>query len=622
MTAVPSQGRPDTHVWEVCHDGLPLAEVSGLSGPLALSATPWPVRQLPAQPRQFRALAQAARHRLRRAELDRLSNGDLVGVLGAPFGPGDSSTIPDRTADAFALLEDVVLTGTGTGRYRQGRVTATLRSGTGEPVTWQTLLFAAWQALHVHALHQGLHLCLPGPRPAPWTEEPVHIEVRDAADLRGALTLEAEIVSISLVPRPHVTADVSFGDGRTTIARLHSVGCVLREPPERDLGPGDSGVAQRRTEDGQQCFANELHMAHAAEGDLRIAHGTARNCSARLVRPRLPRGDLLMLDRLVDSPAEPGQYPAGSSYVTEYDVPASPWYIDENGGRTPHLFLLETSLQAAAFVGASLGACMEYPDQDLTVRNLEGCSRLLQAVDLRGRTIRQRTTLLAHTPLPGASLQRYGYELAVGGETFYTGEAVHGFFTEPVLAHQQGLDGGRLVPPWLQLQTPRPVTRPLEPAVHSGASGRLAFLARATTEFVEHGGRYGRGYLLCDKPIDPDDWFFDQHFLHDPVMPGSCGIELLLQMTRACVRSAGIITGPRPEPVPLLGAELRWTYRGQIQPHHRGIQAEVHVREVVREGGGWTVTAEGSVWRDGLRIYAVHDIALRVPGDRSARGDS
>ncbi|MFE9404907.1 3-hydroxyacyl-ACP dehydratase [Streptomyces sp. NPDC006530] len=623
VAAVPSQGGPDSYAWEVRHDGLTVAEVSGTSGFAAPSVTPWPERQPPAQPRQFRALAQAVRHRLRQGDLARLAAGDIAGVLGAPFGPGGTPTAPAPAAEAFTLLEDIVLTGAGNGRHGQGRVTATLRRGTSGPAAWPELLSAAWQALHVHALHQGMHLVLPDPRPEPWTEEPVHIDVRDVAHLSVPLTMQAEIASIGLVPRPHVVADIAFGDGRTTLARLHSVGLVLREPPGRDLGPGDRDAAPRRTKDSGSFFAHELHMAHASEGDLRVAHGTARHRSTCLVRPRLPRGDLLMVDRMVDSPAEHGEYPTGSSYVTEYDVPTSPWYIAENAGSAPHLFLLETSLQAAAFVGASLGAYMDYPDHDLTVRNLEGCSRLLRAVDLRGRTIRQRTTLLAHTPLPGATLQRYGYELAVAGATFYTGEAVHGFFTAPVLARQQGLDGGRVVPPWLKLQTPQPVARPLDPATGcSAASGRLAFLARATTEFVENGGRYGLGYLLCEMPIDPADWFFDQHFLHDPVMPGSCGVELLVQMTRACVRSAGLITAHEPQPEPLLGAELRWTYRGQIQPHHQRIQAEVHVREVVDEASGRAVTAEGSVWRDGLRIYAVDNIALHVPALSSTRGTS
>ncbi|MFE9411664.1 3-hydroxyacyl-ACP dehydratase [Streptomyces sp. NPDC006704] len=608
----------DEEAWEVRHEGLTVARVTGRRAAPAPTATPWPLRQLSMYPRQFRPLTHSVRDRLGRAELDRLAAGDLAGVLGASCAAAE----PPRAlgATAFALLDEVVVTGSGTGRHGQGRVTATTPGGRAGTPDWVALLTAAWQALHVHALHQGLHLCLPGPSVTPWTEECVHIEVRDGARLSGPLLMAADIVSIGLVPRPHVVADVSFGDGRTTTARLRGVGCVLREPPGRELGPGDSAGGTRRTPDGRQVFAHELHMAHASEGDLSVAHGAARHRSACLIRPRLPRGDLLMLDRMIDAPAAPGSLLSDTSYVTEYDVPHAPWYVDENAGDVPHLALLEMSLQAAAFVGASLGACTEYPDQNLTVRNLEGSSRLVRAVDLRGRTVRQRTTVLSHTPLPGALLQRYRYELAVGGETFYTGETVHGFFTEPVLAQQQGLDGGRLVAPWLRRQSPPPLARPPRPTgEHPAPSGRLAFLEGADVSFVADGGRYSLGYVLCDKPIDPDDWYFGRHFLHDPVMPGSCGVELLFQMARVCLRSAGISTDATPEPRPALGAELRWTYRGQIQPHHRALQAEVHLREVIRTDAGTTALAEGSVWRDGLRIYAVDDIALEVPGGTTGR---
>ncbi len=612
VTALPPQQGSDPRRWEVRHQGLVVGEATSHGNAIAPASPASPGSQPPPRTGQFKPLARAVRDRLHRSDLDRLTTGDLVGVLGEPFAHPHASALP---ASAFTRLDDVVVTGSGTGRHLLGQVRATTTLGDTDGPDWTTLLAAAWQALHVHALHQGMHLCLPHPSATPWTEEPVQVEVCDAERLVGPLRLVADVTAIGLVPRPHVLADVSFSDDRATLAHLHAVGCVLRERPGSPLGPGESNP--RRTADGEQVFAHELHMAHAADGDLRVTHG-ARHRSVHPVRPRLPRGDLLMLDRMVDSPAAHGSYPVGSSYVTEYDVPASPWYVEENAGTTPHLAHLESSLQAAAFVGAALGVALEFPDQDLTVRNLDGCSRLLRAVDLRGRTVRQRTTLLAHTPLPGAVLQRYGYELAVAGETFYTGEAVHGFFTQPVLAQQQGLDGGRLMPPWLRQQTPQPDARPLGPdADHPAASGRLAFLDSATTTFVEDGGRYGLGYLLCDRPIDPDDWFFGHHFLHDPVMPGSCGVEMLLQMTRACLRAAKITTAAMPEPQ--LGAELRWTYRGQIQPHHRMLQAEVHLRDVTRTDTGVTVTAEGSVWRDGLRIYAVDNIAVHLPGGSPAR---
>ncbi|MEU6484542.1 3-hydroxyacyl-ACP dehydratase [Streptomyces sp. NPDC046887] len=611
--------RSGQHRWELRQDGSPVAEVSGRTGAAALRQ-PWPDRTVPCPEDRFHPLVRTGPRDLGRGDLALLAEGAWGSVFGPAFQPADSpegGTGWTGPVD-FSLLDDVTLHGPGAGRYRQGRVRATVAFGVQAPETAVAcLLSATWQALAVHALHLGLQLCLPRPSLIPWTGEPTHVEMVRPGSRSGPLTLTADIARAGLVPRPHVVADVCVTDAEGhRVARLHAAGCELREPAGTVLAPAPRGRSPRRDSTGEGVYAHELHMAHAAAGDLGVTYGASAHRSAGLVRPRLPSGGMRMLHRMADPPGERGTYPVGSAYTTEYDVPEQPWYLRDNAGTVPHLAYLEVSLQAAAFVGAALGASTEYPDEAWTVRNLEGRARLLRHADLRGRTVRQRTTLLAHTPLPGAVLQRYGYRLAVSDEACYEGEAVHGFFTLPVLAEQQGMDAGRRIPPWLRRQDPS-TTRVRSFDAECGdhpARGRLAFLAGAEAEFVPGGGLHGLGYLLCSKPVDPDDWYFGRHFLGDPVMPGSCGIEMLVQMTGACLSGTGAISGDRlAELRPLPGAELRWTYRGQIQPHHREVQAEVHLREVVRDQDGLTVRAEGSVWRDGLRVYAVDGIALRAP---------
>ena len=43
------------------------------------------------------------------------------------------------------------------------------------------------------------------------------------------------------------------------------------------------------------------------------------------------------------------------------------------------------------------------------------------------------------------------------------------------------------------------------------------------------GGKYSSGYAFARKDIDPEDWFFACHFFQDPVMPGSLGVEAIIQ---------------------------------------------------------------------------------------------
>ncbi|GHG50079.1 3-hydroxyacyl-ACP dehydratase [Streptomyces griseocarneus] len=617
--ATGSPDGPGAYAWHVHHEDRLIAEADGVTGPAAADGAPWPVRPLPEHPQGFRPLARTARHHLGRAELDLLAAGGLAEVFGPAFRPeGDDHGDAGGPGGpgGFGLLDEVTVHGSGTGRYRQGSLRATITplrsSATGG---WVPLLDAAWQALRVYALHHGLHTCLPGPRFHPWTGEPTLIEVRDTGRLTGTLSLEADIAAIGLVPRPHVVADVRCVDARGLFARLHGVGTVLRERPGSTVAGCDAPHSVRRSPGGEPAYAHELHMAHTAEGDLRMTgRHPAAPAPARRIRPRLPRGDLLLLDRLHSAPPAPRSYPIGSQYVTEYDVPEEPWYVTESGGTVPQLAYLEISLQAAAFAGAAAGVTLEYPDEDFTARNLDGRARLLRPVDPRGRTVRQRTTLLSHTALPGTVVQRYGFELGVGGEAFYRGETVHGFFTRAVLEQQQGLDGGRLVPPWLaRRESARPTAHRVDAGDLQPGRGRLALMTGAALDVVPGGGRHGLGYLLCTKPVCADDWFFGRHFLHDPVMPGSCGVELLFQMVKAHLLHTGDLDRAQVRTlVPETGAELRWTYRGQILPHHRQVQAEVHIRDVVREGDGLTVRADGGVWRDGLRIYAVENIALRT----------
>ncbi|MGI5532399.1 3-hydroxyacyl-ACP dehydratase [Streptomyces syringium] len=605
---------PGARTWTVHHEGRLIAEADCTTRPPAQE----PGRALPEYPRRFKPLARTTRPRVDASDLALLAEGRAAEVFGPSFGlPGDRPA-PAGPA-GFRLLGAVTFSGLRAGRYRQGHLTATTRPGA--RAGWTSLLEAAWQALQVHALRLGLHLCLPAPRFHPWNGEATGIDVPDTTRLGGPLTLEADIVSVGLVPRPHVVADVCVLDGPHLVARLHGVGTVLREEPGAAVGPRDPAHTLRHTTGGEPTYTHEVHLAHAAEGDLGVTYGPSGTSSQR-IRPRPPRGDMLMVDRMLTAPHRQGEYPTGVTYTTEYDVPDDAWYLEENGGTAPNLLYLEASVQAAAFAGAAMGAGLEYPRENLTTRNLEGQACLLRAVDLRGRTIRQHTTLLAHTPLPGSVLQRYGYELMLGDDVFYRGQTVHGFFTEPVLAQQQGMDAGRLVPPWLhRRETPPATARTLD--LDGGprpGHGRLDFLAGASAELVPDGGTHGAGYLLCTKPVHADDWYFAQHFLHEPVMPGSCGVEMLFQMVKAFLFHTGVITESRLRALtPHPGAELRWTYRGQILPHHRQVQAEVHLRDVRREAGRLVARADGSVWRDGLRVYAVENIALQDDSDHRTR---
>jgi 3-hydroxyacyl-[acyl-carrier protein] dehydratase/trans-2-decenoyl-[acyl-carrier protein] isomerase len=50
------------------------------------------------------------------------------------------------------------------------------------------------------------------------------------------------------------------------------------------------------------------------------------------------------------------------------------------------------------------------------------------------------------------------------------------------------------------------------------------------TVINDSGGAHGKGYMEAEFDIDPSLWFFDCHFIGDPVMPGSLGLDALWQL--------------------------------------------------------------------------------------------
>ncbi len=49
-------------------------------------------------------------------------------------------------------------------------------------------------------------------------------------------------------------------------------------------------------------------------------------------------------------------------------------------------------------------------------------------------------------------------------------------------------------------------------------------------KITEDSGRYNNGEMVAELDITPDLWFFDCHFLTDPVMPGCLGLDAMWQL--------------------------------------------------------------------------------------------
>ena len=143
------------------------------------------------------------------------------------------------------------------------------------------------------------------------------------------------------------------------------------------------------------------------------------------------------------------------------------------------------------------------------------------------------------------------------------------------------------------------------------ARGQLDFLDTALV--VPEGGKYGQGYVAAAKAVVPDAWFFDCHFYADPVMPGSLGVEAVLEAMQIYALRANLcadFTSPRMTPA--AGSRTVWKYRGQITQDVPTMRLEAHVKKIEQVDGGLLLLADASLWRENLRIYDIRDVGLMI----------
>jgi 3-hydroxymyristoyl/3-hydroxydecanoyl-(acyl carrier protein) dehydratase len=311
--------------------------------------------------------------------------------------------------------------------------------------------------------------------------------------------------------------------------------------------------------------------------------------------------------------------------VTEYDSPPDAWYYQQNSyPHMPNAVYMESSLQAAIFLGYYLGATLKDTSEQYAIRNLDGYATLVKDVDLRGKTIRHHSKLLMTSSVSGAVLQDFSYELSADGEVFYTGKSLFGYFSDAALANQVGLDRGGWVPPWLETaDVPASSVRRIElpddaPAFTDPAGGYLhlpggRYHLVDYVDFVEGGGKHGAGYLHGYRAVRPDEWYFECHFHRDPVMPGSLGVEAILQALRLFALEQNLADGiDRPRFAMATGVKMDWKYRGQILRHDGELRFDVHIKSIQREPDRVLIVADADLSKPGLRIYEITDVAIEI----------
>ncbi|MEV6784078.1 hypothetical protein AB0M96_16760, partial [Streptomyces sp. NPDC051098] len=589
----------------------------------------------------FKPLAYTEKNHLTPEDLEVLAQGRPGDVFGPDHAqdPGINPAI--RLPDAKLRMVDEVTIDRKGGPRGLGTLSATKRL---TPDAWyftchfpddhvlagSLVAEGAVQLLQIYLMHQGMHLTLPDARFQCVTDVPIEVQVRgQITQAHEEIRYEVEVMELTLLPRATVIADVLIYLGDKPVIRMKGLGLQVREKDGSPYRPEAGGIPQflgRRNRNGEAAMINEMHLAHAAKGHLDIAMGPEFEVYRDSRAPYIPNGDFQFVDRVMSLKGTRGDLRSpGSEMVTEYDSPADAWYYEQNSyPHMPNAVYMETSLQAAIFLGYYLGATLERPEEQYAIRNLDGKATLVKDIDLRGKTIRHHSRLLMTSAVSGAVLQNFSYELSADGEVFYVGESLFGYFSDAALANQVGLDNGTYVAPWIETEKPDPSrVRRIElpegaPAFSDPNGGHLhlpggQFALVDRVDLVTDGGRHGQGYLHGHRAIRPDEWYFDCHFHRDPVMPGSLGVEAILQAMRLFVIEQNLAEGmEQPRFAMATDVETAWKYRGQILRHDKELRFDVHIKEVRREADRLLVIADADLSKPGLRIYELTDVAIEV----------
>ncbi len=372
------------------------------------------------------------------------------------------------------------------------------------------------------------------------------------------------------------------------------------------------------------------HMFEFATGDIEKCFGPDFSIYRGMIPPRTPCGDLQLTTRVVEVKGTRGDFKTPSSCLAEYEVPANAWYFDENSHQTlmPYSVLMEISLQPNGFISGYMGTTLGFPGEELFFRNLDGSGKMLRNVDLRGKTIVNDSRLLSTVMMGTNIVQSFSFELSTDGVPFYQGTAVFGYFKGAALKDQLGLDNGKVTHPWhvdnnrtpdvhidLLDKTSRYFNAPASAAGEARphyqlAGGRLNFIDNV--QITSDGGKEGLGYLYAERTIDPSDWFFQFHFHQDPVMPGSLGVEAIIELMQTYALNKDLGAGFRNPKFGQIQSEVKWKYRGQINPLNKQMSLDVHITSVTDQDGKKVIVGDANLSKDGLRIYEVKDIAICI----------
>ncbi len=132
----------------------------------------------------------------------------------------------------------------------------------------------------------------------------------------------------------------------------------------------------------------------------------------------------------------------------------------------------------------------------------------------------------------------------------------------------------------------------------------------------ETGGAHGKGQIVAELKVAGNErlnWFFDCHFVGDPVMPGCLGVDALWQLTGFYLGWLGAPGRGRALGV----GEVKFT--DMVLPTTETVQYVVDLKRVILRRLKMAI-GDGQLVADGKVIYTASELRVGLfgPGDAAA----
>ncbi|WP_175354392.1 MULTISPECIES: beta-ketoacyl synthase N-terminal-like domain-containing protein [unclassified Hyphomonas] len=552
-------------------------------------------------------------------DINAFRNGDAFACFGEGFELcAAHSNPPHIPGGKLSLFDDVIAFDPQGGPWKRGylRARAATPASTwfydghfhNDPCMPGTLMAeAAVQALEFYAAAVGLTVERDGYVFEPIPEHTAKFVCRGQVipDKDHQVTYEVFIDEIIDGETPEIYASLLARCDGHKVFHCPRFGIRLRRnwpAPRIDAKPLRIGPERESRGDHAALLDCANGAPSAAFGDMYRRYDDQGNV------PRLPQPPYHFISRVTSVTTRPAEETLGATMTAEYDIPADAWYFDDNvNGTMPFAVLCEIALQPCGWLASHSGFALV---GTLRFRNLEGDGFLHMEVGRNDGILKIRSTLTNIAKVGPMTLVSFDVEVVTGdGRQVLDLKTQFGFFPPSSLVRQAGLPAK---PHFTQAFDLRPASMQIS-MQEPRALGRMQMIDEI--DFCDpDGGEAGLGLIRAQQHVDPYAWYFKAHFYQDPVQPGSLGLDALIQALTQLVWKKGLHKGMTQPHLTTLApnAPMKWSYRGQVTPERKTVTSVMEILKIEDRGEDILITARGSLWRDGLRVYEVGPMSVSL----------